>query len=412
MIMNSSNSNKAVLTATLALGASILLSSTSLVASYKDDSYYKPGSGNPNVNQKMYWKDAENILQDISKFETLYVEFQHCAWTWMNYNEGEAEEGEVEENDYWYMGKVSPFGANVAYSLYGSLKGETFQGCNSNSFINSFYTRTGFQEFVYAMTYAGVSGFKNYDFSAYSSECQGYSGVGCDYQNGFAVHKYSTQNCDPAYYTGTTNTLSTLNNAMNGAQCVQIYDRSSGYNWNGYNYTIYGTPLELLAYSEACFYQNYWAPDGQCPDPYKKIQFYQENFNKGVTKSKRTDPFEQYTREMQASAELNKMGTLMLVASLFVLVIGLAVPVCCGAEKRRVAFKHHHQQQQQRVAPQEQPVITKPEVLVTEATTTVQEDIVIVAPVPADGDEIGASRSTEEKKKFGQKFRGMFGGKK
>lgn len=295
------------------------------VEASKDDSYYKAGSGNPNIYQKMYWKDADNILQDLSKFQTLYVQFQHCAWTWMNYGD-DADEGSVDENDYWYMGKVPPFGANVAFSLYGSLAGESFKGCNADSFINSFYTRTGFSEFVYAMSYAGVSPFTYYDFSGYTSDCQGYYGVGCDYSNGFAMHEYSTQECNPKYFTGVSDKMQFFNQAMQNAQCVKIYDASSGRNWNGYNYTVYGTPLELLAYSQACFYQNYWSPDGECPDPYNKIQFYQQNFNRGVVKSKRSDPFEQYTVQMAESKRLAGLGTFMLVAAAIVLAIGFFVP--------------------------------------------------------------------------------------
>lgn len=380
----------------------------------KDDSYYKPGSGNPNTNQKMYWKDAENVLQDISKFETLYVEFQHCAWTWMNYQDDEEEEGSVDENDYWYMGKVAPFGANVAYSLYGSLKGESFSGCNSNTFINSFYTRTGFQEFVYAMTYAGVSKFTQRDFSGYSSECSGYSGVACDYQNGFAVHTFSTENCDPANSKGATDSMQYLNAAMQSAQCIQIYDRSSGYNYNGYNYTVYGTPLELLSYSEACFYQNYWAPDGQCPDPYNKIEFYQQNFNKGVTQSKKKDPFEQYTKQMQESKQLNRMGSLMLGAAGFILALGLLVPYFCGSQKQKSTSKSSSRKVLPTPPLAGEPVTSKPQVLMTTEQTTVQEDIVIIAPMPLDGGgQVEDAASTQEKSKgLGKKFRGMFGGGK
>jgi hypothetical protein len=36
-----------------------------------------PGTGNPNVNEPMYWKDAENVLQDLSKFSALYVRYHH-----------------------------------------------------------------------------------------------------------------------------------------------------------------------------------------------------------------------------------------------------------------------------------------------------------------------------------------------
>lgn len=68
---------------------------TRTVLADKDDSYYMAGSGNPNVNQKMYWKDAENVLQDLSQFKALYVEFSHCAWTWMQMEEAD---NDVDEN--------------------------------------------------------------------------------------------------------------------------------------------------------------------------------------------------------------------------------------------------------------------------------------------------------------------------
>lgn len=131
----------------------------------KDDSYYIAGTGNPNVNSKMYWKDTDNIFQDLSQFSTLYVEFHHCSWTWMQQEEAD---NNVDENDYWYMGKIPPMGANVAFSLYGSLKGQTFSGCNKDSFISSFYTNSGFDAFSSAMYKAGVSGFSKYFYMSSS----------------------------------------------------------------------------------------------------------------------------------------------------------------------------------------------------------------------------------------------------
>ena len=43
----------------------------------KDDSYYVSGTGNPNVYETMYWKDSENIFQDLSKFSGLYVKYHN-----------------------------------------------------------------------------------------------------------------------------------------------------------------------------------------------------------------------------------------------------------------------------------------------------------------------------------------------
>jgi hypothetical protein len=46
----------------------------------KDTQYYRPGSSNPNVDQKMYWRSAINILQDMDQFDKLYIQFHSCAY--------------------------------------------------------------------------------------------------------------------------------------------------------------------------------------------------------------------------------------------------------------------------------------------------------------------------------------------
>jgi hypothetical protein len=60
-----------------AVGLLSLLLCGTIVGADKDDSYYVAGTGNPNVNEPMYWKDAENVLQDLSKFSALYVRYHH-----------------------------------------------------------------------------------------------------------------------------------------------------------------------------------------------------------------------------------------------------------------------------------------------------------------------------------------------
>ena len=62
----------------LQLLSSALLASVAL-ASHKDSNYYPEGYGNPNVDRKMYWQDAPNVLEDLSKFSKLYVSYQNCA---------------------------------------------------------------------------------------------------------------------------------------------------------------------------------------------------------------------------------------------------------------------------------------------------------------------------------------------
>jgi hypothetical protein len=419
----------------------LLLSPFALLGSTqaaKDGAYYRPGSGNPNIYEKMYWKDADNVLQDLDQFSSLYVEFHHCAWTWTRSDEDA--DNDVDENDYWYMGSVPPFGANVAFSLYGALKGESFAGCSSNTFINSFYTSSGFTDFVYAMQYAGVSQFSATDFSAYSSECGGGYGVGCDYTNGFAVHTYSSDECNPADYTGYSDSMSSFNQAMEAVQCVPIYNSGTS-NSNSYsNSSSYeGTPLALLSYSSACYYQDYWSPDGECPDPYGRIKFYQENYNKGVQVSKNTDPFEMYTKQMEESEELRHMGTMMMIAAGVVLIFGFLIPFFCKRATRRP------KKVLPPPSPTSPPLFDAPEIAVVQIQTAPASPVVafqqqksVVASfdeqpqqqkagiqdaasmdVFLDDAEIVQSRSDEEppqevksqKRGFARKLRGVFGKK-
>jgi hypothetical protein len=326
----------------------------------KDDSYYTPGTGNPNVDETMYWKDAENVLQDLQKFSSLHVVFHQCAWTWMQ----PADSGNsVDENDYWYMGKIPPMGANVAFSLYGSLTGRTFGGCNADTFINSFYTKTGFEVFATAMQNAGVSGFGAYSYGSSSgsssyltSSCLGYSGVGCNTNYGFAVHSYSTALCDPQTAKGVTDQLVYLNQAMQASQCIRIYSSSSSYSTSYSNYYSNNnqgdgdnnannnnannnnngnsnaavnsdSPLNLLSYSSACFYQNFWSPDGECPDPYGKIKNYQNNFYKGIQRSKMQRPVAVYKQQQIYEAEIIKgqsrlvFGVVCAASAIFMLIL-------------------------------------------------------------------------------------------
>lgn len=51
-----------------------------LSVAVKDSDYYPPGVSNPNVNQKMYWKDAVNVLQDLDQFESLHILFHGCVY--------------------------------------------------------------------------------------------------------------------------------------------------------------------------------------------------------------------------------------------------------------------------------------------------------------------------------------------
>lgn len=50
------------------------------VRAEKDSNPYPYGE-NPNNVFKMYWNDAGNIMQDLSKFSSLYIRYHGCVWS-------------------------------------------------------------------------------------------------------------------------------------------------------------------------------------------------------------------------------------------------------------------------------------------------------------------------------------------
>ena len=94
-----------------------------IVVAVKDDEYYRAGMGNPNVDLKMYWADAHNVLEDLDQFSSLYIQYHNCAWSQNKNQYYEEESGSGDESDYWYIDATPTYAANVAYSLYGSFLG-------------------------------------------------------------------------------------------------------------------------------------------------------------------------------------------------------------------------------------------------------------------------------------------------
>jgi hypothetical protein len=66
---------------TLVFAVALVVTLTArVVVSEKDNNYYPVGYSNPNVENEMYWRDSINVLQDLSKFSKLYVQFHSCAY--------------------------------------------------------------------------------------------------------------------------------------------------------------------------------------------------------------------------------------------------------------------------------------------------------------------------------------------
>jgi hypothetical protein len=294
---------------------------------YKDDSYYPKGVTNPNTKNAMYWRDARNVLQDISQFQSLSIKYHSCAWSGVAVsNQGgsgdkngadnlcqtiDYGEGDDENNayDWWYLGSTVCNRANAAFSLYGTLAGKEEKGCRKSSYINSFFTNQGLGPFMQAMTNAGVSYFQTDDntnsLSSYCTIIEGatddnYSGGDDTYEKyaygnhneGYFDNFYSQslacnrgrfvqQNfqgafCNAEQVTKIVDSMNQVNSALNSLDCVQIYNADSDENSNGDNNDKdededYDGALQLLQYSEACSLRD---PSGACPDPFGKLQKY------------------------------------------------------------------------------------------------------------------------------------------
>jgi hypothetical protein len=272
--------------------------------------------------------DASTILQDLSKYSKLYVTYENCAWSSYenaNNNNGGNACGVQEGGDStsWYMGLTECFRANVAYSLYGVLKGQEDKGCRKGTFINSFFTTQGIDSFVDYLTYAGATFTEADDGgNAISSACQvaqndngnnggnnqnnDYNannvktnadttsyGVGCsDTDKTFVVKNYAGAYCDERSAKEVTDTLTTFNSEIGQVKCIKIYDDGSSAaaaqnNANGDAAAEDGqdeaedgaaeqeeeangdAALGLLQYSQACDVNLF---PKKCPDPYGVIR--------------------------------------------------------------------------------------------------------------------------------------------
>jgi len=320
-------------TRTLPAAAAVLLllllfttqSPSSVVLAEKDGDYYYPGVSNPNAEKhKMYWKDSINVLQDLDQFEALYIKYHGCVWTKYgsrygsgeDYDEQGADQDDADdENDngcggwggeyFWYMGRTQCFKANVAYSLYGVLAGNSAGAdsdqCKKSTYINSFFTTFGTESFAgplgmgvddassqcTAVASGGAEqGDGGDDFYSYVAADDDYLddnyqfynyadytsyGTGCSAQGTFVKDQYSGAFCHGRNYLETLDTLDSFNEAIESMQCTQIYSASNGdayeapeNNGDGYNFEDMSA-VNILSFSKSCSLRQY---PKDCPDPY------------------------------------------------------------------------------------------------------------------------------------------------
>jgi len=265
----------------------------------------------------LYWKDSINVLQDLDQFDKLYIEYHGCVWTkygthygnGQNYDEQGQNQDQNDQDSYgngcggwggehfWYLGRTQCFKANVAYSLYGILKGRDDVGCGKATYINSFFTTFGAESFTGPLGLGSDSGnsyctaiqgnengnqdnrnndddmwsfyaadddyvddnYQFVDFSSYTS-----TGTGCTADGSFTQDLYKGAFCHGSHYLETVDALSNFNGLLQQQSCTQIYssgndqdyeqpdyDDDQGYDFDNMN------AVHLLSFSKSCSLRQY-----------------------------------------------------------------------------------------------------------------------------------------------------------
>jgi len=193
------------------------------------------------------------------------------------------------------MGLAPCYRANVAYSLYGVLKGERDTGCNAKTYINSFFTTQGVETFTEYMQYAGTTfsagnddgyaggvssictaedngaGYDDgYGYSHGDNIGTGYSSyaVGCSSGGQYAEKTFTGQYCTESASSIVTNELKDFNEDMSKIRCKSIYSSQQQGNYNNEG----ASPVEVLAVSRSCSVLEH---PNTCPDPHGKLIKYE-----------------------------------------------------------------------------------------------------------------------------------------
>jgi hypothetical protein len=253
----------------------------------------------------MYWHDAGNVLQDLDKFQALYVKYHGCVWSECSLDNYD-DDGENRDGDeYWYQYRTLNFCANAAYSLYGQLKGRPpslFGRCSKGTYINSFFTYGGADTLLRALDISTTSVFDDYgddDNTNTHSNAVCYvaggennnnamsSTMGCTKDGKFVAAMFADDTCDGNYFVENIDSMTSYNRKANGIGCKQIwnlsrdgknYDFSKNYRRrqlnnnnnnqkddDGYTYVPKSAAEALFMNSWACSSEMYGK---YCPDPY------------------------------------------------------------------------------------------------------------------------------------------------
>eukprot|EP00934_Nitzschia_sp_Nitz4_P004867 Nitzschia sp. Nitz4//scaffold4_size323378//183770//184931//NITZ4_000669-RA/size323378-processed-gene-0.288-mRNA-1//1//CDS//3329553426//4857//frame0 len=186
--------------------------------------------------------------------KSLSIKVEGCAWGYVEDSEevGCLEDDSDEGTTNWYM-MANCRRPQVIFSVYASSSGST--SCNSNNFVGSFVTKTGFAEFVYYLQqYDGnynYNGDDGYDIDGLPTCEQGNAGyIGLDCSSGaWVLNYYNDQYC--VSRTGEQyDQLKNINKMMsNYEQCLNAWSDGDGYD----NSLVH----QLVYYAEPCTSYDY-----------------------------------------------------------------------------------------------------------------------------------------------------------
>ena len=207
-----------------------------------------------------------------------------CRWSEYGIDDHD-DDGENRDGDEdWYQGRTLPFRANVAYSLYGVLKGQfRINKCSKATYINTFVTFMGADALLNTIGRHGLgndddAGYGNaycgqmdaadvyYDRALESGDNNDDSLVsttmGCALNSDkFVMAIFGDGYCDGNKFMNVTDGMRSYNRAMKGARCEKIWDNGSA------RYT----GDDLLRGSSSCDTSYY---GNRCPDPYGRKKRY------------------------------------------------------------------------------------------------------------------------------------------
>ena len=215
------------------------------------------------------------------------------------------DDGENRDGDEdWYQGRTLPFRANVAYSLYGVLKGQfRINKCSKATYINTFVTFMGADALLNTIGRHGLGNDDDAGYgNAYCTQMDAYdlygrdrdllgdlfdrdlgSGdnnnndnlisttMGCAINSDkFVMAAFGNGYCDGNKFLNNTDDMRSYNRAMKNIRCEKIWDQHS---------TKY-IGDELLRSSNACDSSYY---GNRCPDPYGRKKRYAKMSSGGTS---------------------------------------------------------------------------------------------------------------------------------